>query len=709
MEDYTPDEKMISRLSDANAHWSRQMTNIIEDKKFASGNQWNDKARAQRQNKPTLTIDFTGTLIKKVTNPVRKNPFGMNVKNPSDQVTKLYQGLIRDIEYESMAEEVYECALENAVESGIGWVKIVTEWADDNSLDQVIRLKKVPDPTTILLDPHSEHIAGADATYAFELGYIDKLLAEEQYDLEGSPEHMAMYDTMYRGWNIPANSIPEMIYYCIEEEKSTKTWMKTGETYEGKPDIPPDESMVQGSRSISKKYVKVCKYVGGKKVDETRMDIPYIPIIPVYGDRVYDGDTWRGWAGMVRKVRDSQSMINYYASAEAQLVQSAPVSPWLIEEGQIEGYEDIWATANTDLHDHLPYRARNLGNTVIAPPQRVDNSAQTTHLTNARMMAVEDMQRASGIMGPALGEDDAPGQSGRAILLKQHATEMPNYHYIDNLKKTISQCGRVVIPLMNSVYDTERELTLRTERNEPMNIRGNITQYGAEKFDTEVTAGPMVQYEKEMTNATLLEIGRIAPDKLGLFADIILQNVQAPGTEEAVDRLRKSLPPELLPETDNAPDPQAMAALQEAQNTIQAQEATMEQYEAIIQTLQTQIIDSERDRKADIEKEAIKSETELAVAELESETKIEVERIKAGSKAESDNKKIIADARARLDEKVSEVTEDADESISEISDLTPENAMQLTEKPGGPVGGAFIEEPDASGETVESIDDLLEP
>jgi len=707
------DMEISKRLQEVQGYWTRQYQNMQEDLRFGSGDQWSLKARALRYDKPVLTMDFTSGIINRVVNPVRKNPFGMRVKHNDKAMNELYQGLIRDIEYKSNASEAFETAFENAVTTGIGYFIVNTSYEDTETLNQTISIERISDPTSIYIDPNCEKIDGSDMKYAFRIKYIDKDEANRMYDLENDTEHLSNYTGLYKEWVVPENSIPEMIYYSIESDTVKRTWMKDGTFIDGEVDGSIPEEAIAGQRDIEKKYILVYKYVGGKKVEETRLETEYIPVVPVFGNPIFE-DSWRGWGGIVKLVRDSQSMINYYASSEAQLIQSAPVSPWLIEEGQLEGYEDVWSTANTDAHDHLPYKAVSLGDKPAPPPQRVDNTAQTTHLTNARSSAIADMQRSTGIFDSQMGQEDIAGQSGIAIARKDQNASITSYHYIDNLMKSITQCGRITLDLINSIYDVERKLSVRGEDGSILEINGNVKESGrpSAEFDTEVEAGPMLQNEKDMTNAMLMEVGRLMPEKFGLFADILVANLGAPGSGEVVERLKKTLPPELLQEEDGggeAPSPQAIAALQSADQNMAQMQAMLEEYEGIIENLQTQILDNENDRKAKIEAEQIKAETDIVVTEMNNETKIAVERIKAGSKANADNKKIAADARKNILSMVDKSMNDIPGSVSDVVSVNAEGAMDQTAKPGGPVAFTEGSELESEGDTVvQSIDDLLE-
>lgn len=713
---YDTDELLRSRMQEAQGYWSRQYENIVEDLTFASGNQWSEQARKARSGKPVLTMNFVNNYINKIVNPIRKNPFGVNVKHSEKQINHLFQGLVREIEYQSNASEAYETALENAVISGMGFVILDTDYEDDTSLNQTIKICRVSDPTSVYIDPNSEKIDGSDAEYAMRVKYIDKKKAAKIYDIREDELSGTGSVDIFRSLMTPDGSVPEVIYYSKEYKKVKRTWLQDGSYFDGESEFPVSPEMIAGERTIEQAYVKVCKYIGSNKVSETKLDTQYIPVVPVYGDRVID-ESWKGWSGIVKLLRNPQEMVNYYASAEAQAVQSAPTAPWLIAEGQIEGYEDRWATANTGQHDHLPYRTVSLNGQQVPPPQRVSSGAETGHLTQARLSAIEDMQRTTGIFDSQVGREDIAGQSGRAILLKRQNADITTYHYIDNLMKSITQVGRIMLQLINSLYDTSRKLNVRGENGETVQIEGNIQEMGVDssKFDTETGSGPMLANEKEMTNAMLMELGQLMPEKFGMLADILVDNLDLPGSEEAVSRLRKMLPPELLPEDENAeaPDSQAIAALQAAENTINEQQGLLDQYEMVINQLQTMIIDSEKDRQAKKEIEQIKSETSLAETEMTNATKIEIERIKAGANVESQIAKIAADAEKQIRQIVAQAESKAIDRMNQVEDMGVQtsDALSMVQKTAGAVGGESPEAYDLgeqAEEQIESIDDLLE-
>ncbi len=81
------------------------------------------------------------------------------------------------IEYISNAQkQAYSTATEFQVRGGIGWWRVVTDYADDDSFDQEIFIRRVKDPLTIYMDPDIREADGSDAMFAF---VFDDMTREE--------------------------------------------------------------------------------------------------------------------------------------------------------------------------------------------------------------------------------------------------------------------------------------------------------------------------------------------------------------------------------------------------------------------------------------------------------------------------------------------------------------------------------------------------
>src|SRR5262245_30882407 len=147
---------------------------MLEDVRFRSGEQWPDQIRSERtiDRRPVITINRLPQFIKQITNPQRQarpalqiNPVG----DGADQDTaEILQGLIRHIEQSSHAEVAFDEAYDDAVTLGRGWFRILTEYEDEgDGLNQEIVVRRVPNPFTIYVEPASHELDYSDARYMF--------------------------------------------------------------------------------------------------------------------------------------------------------------------------------------------------------------------------------------------------------------------------------------------------------------------------------------------------------------------------------------------------------------------------------------------------------------------------------------------------------------------------------------------------------------
>jgi hypothetical protein len=166
------------------AAYSESREDEIDDLRFAAGspdNQWQwpadvlaTRGSVQGQTinaRPCLTINKLPQHVKQVTNDQRQNrPSGKVI--PADdkadpEVAEIFDGMVRHIEYISDADVVYDTACENQVTYGEGYIRILTEYCDDNSFDQDIKLGRVRNSFSVYMDPTIQDPCGADAEWCF--------------------------------------------------------------------------------------------------------------------------------------------------------------------------------------------------------------------------------------------------------------------------------------------------------------------------------------------------------------------------------------------------------------------------------------------------------------------------------------------------------------------------------------------------------------
>jgi len=156
----------------------------LDDLRFAAGspdNQWQwprdvlgTRGAVQGQTagaRPCLTINKLPQHIRQITNDQRQNrPSGkvIPVDDKADvEVADILDGIIRHIEYISDADVAYDTACECQVQFGEGYFRILTEYCDDTTFDQDIKIGRIRNAFSVYLDPNIQDPCGSDAKYGF--------------------------------------------------------------------------------------------------------------------------------------------------------------------------------------------------------------------------------------------------------------------------------------------------------------------------------------------------------------------------------------------------------------------------------------------------------------------------------------------------------------------------------------------------------------
>ena len=313
--------------------------------------------------------------------------------------------------------------------------------------------------------------------------------------------------------------------------------------------------------------------------DKTEWIGKHIPIVPVVGSEIpLEGKRYRH--GVIRFARDPQQLYNYYRTAVAENIALAPKAPYLVTPDMIKGYKAIWDRANMHNRPYLPYNPDK-----TSPqnrPVREAPPAIPTALMQEASIAADDMKATTGIYDASLGAQGNE-KSGIAIERRQMEGDVANYHYADNLQRSLEHAGRILIDLIPKVYDNERIVRLRGEDNEERSVMINQVQYledgtpvvlndlSAGRFDVRVNIGPSYSTKRVESANSMIEFIKALPQAAEVSADIIAKNMDWPGAEELAERLKNMLPPEITADPNDPesqpppppePDPMQVAAMQ---------------------------------------------------------------------------------------------------------------------------------------------------
>lgn len=165
--------------------------------------------------------------------------------------------------------------------------------------------------------------------------------------------------------------------------------------------------------------MKFCKTNGLEILKGSGTDWPgsSIPIIHVLGKQMILEGKPRLFS-VVRPQKGAQQLINYSKSRIAETLSTSPITPFMLVEGQIEGYEKEWSTLNTVNRLFLTYKAVDVAGRPAPPPQRQTFEPPIQSLSEFVAQEIDDMKATTGIFDASLG-NSANEVSGQAIRARQ--------------------------------------------------------------------------------------------------------------------------------------------------------------------------------------------------------------------------------------------------------------------------------------------------
>lgn len=622
-----------SRMRIATAAYSESREDELDDLRFAAGspdNQWQwpadvlaTRGSVQGQTinaRPCLTINKLPQHVKQVTNDQRQNrPSGKVIPvddNADVEVAEILDGIVRHIEYISDADVAYDTACENQVTYGEGYIRILTEYCDENSFDQDIRIGRVRNSFSVYMDPTIQDPCGADAQWCF----ITHEMLTEEFERQfpdaqpiSSLQSQGVGDQSMSQW-VNDNTVRIAEYFYIEHKPATLNLYPGNQTaFEGSPEAKQIEAMGFSplrQRQVDRRQVKWCKINGYEVLEERDWAGKYIPVVRVVGNE-YEVDGRLFVSGLVRNAKDAQRMYNYWVSQEAEMLALAPKAPFIGYGGQFEGYETQWKTANTN---NWPYLEVNPDVTdgqgsVLPLPSRAAPPLAQTGLIQAKMGASDDIKATTGQYDSSLGQTSNE-RSGKAILARERQTDTGTYHYVDNLARAVRYTTRQIVDLIPKIYDTERIARIVGEdgatdhaKINPMQaepVKKIVDQSGiviekiynpsVGKYDVCVTTGPSYMTKRQEALEGMSQLLQGNPELWAVAGDLFVKNMDWPGAQEMAKRFAKTIDPKLLSDDE---DP----ALQAANQQIQAMGQEMEQMHQMLQNVAKSIEAQEQKRK----------------------------------------------------------------------------------------------------------------
>lgn len=593
--------KALKRFGIALDGSSDNRKNFISDVEFScSDDQWDPQVKRARGNhRPALTFNRLNGVIKQIIGDYRQNKLAIKVLpasgDASEDTAEILAGLIRNIEQQSNADMAYANALECSARGGFGYFRIITRYTGDDEFDQDLVIQPIHNALTVYMDPSAKLLTREDANWCFIRETMPLEQFKEQYPDASSKGFDSIDETYKTDWY--AGEEVSVAEYFEKATYSTRLAAFSNGMVMEITDDKEIEALAQIGITLNKERqaqrTKIIwrKITGAEILEEKEYKIRYIPVIPVIGEEVnVEGKTLT--RSVIFYAKDAQRTYNYFKSVATETVSLAPRTQWLVTPEHIENLTDQWDNLNTNPTPYAVYNHQS----DQPPPQRLNPPEVPVGEITMAGDAGTDLQYTTGVFDANLGQRSNE-TSGVAIGERQHQGATATMLFVDNLKKAIEHCGKVLMDWIPEIYDAERVVrvldlegnpsteTINQQKYDPMTgVTEILNSITVGKYDVVIDTGPNFASRRREAQDAMLKIAQVWPQLMNIAPDLVISNIDAPGMEAIAARAKRTLPPQITTDPDS-PEGQQLAQ-QAAQQQAQQEQTKNQMLQMHMQTEQ---------------------------------------------------------------------------------------------------------------------------
>jgi len=567
----------LEQFNDIQTALRDERLQCLQDRRFYSlaGSQWEGPLWDIYENKPRFEVNKIMLSVIRIVNEYRNNRITVDYVSKdgeNDKLAETCDGMYRADEQDSVADEAYDNAFEEAVGGGFGAWRLRTVYEDEEDEDneyQRIRIEPIFDAdSSVFFDLNAKRQDKADAKFCYVVTSMTRASYKEEWgdDPTDWPKIIHQYEF---DWCTP-DVVYIAEYYKVEEVNETIRIFRaidgTEERYrasEFTDDPALEETLAAiGSVEVRQRKIKrkrVHKYImsGGKILE----DAGYIagnciPIVPVYGKRWFVDNVER-CMGHVRLAKDAQRLKNMQLSKLGEISALSSVEKPILTPEQVTGHQMMWADDNLRNYPYLlvnPITGPD-GSQQISGPVAYTRSPQIPPAMAALLQITEqDMQE---ILGSSQQADKMVSNiSGKAVEMIQTRLDMQTFIYMSNFAKGMKRCGEIWLSMAKDVYVEEgrrmKVINAAEEADMVDLMKPMVSETGEvvlendlsqAKFDVVADVGPSSSSKRQATVRALTGMMAISddPETKQVLQAMAMLNMEGEGIGDVRDFFRKKL------------------------------------------------------------------------------------------------------------------------------------------------------------------------
>jgi hypothetical protein len=638
--------EMLERFHACKEHSDSLRQEALDDLKFINAEQWSEKAATERAeaNRPMLTVNKAAGFVDSVVNEGLQNRPSVKVR-PVDSLTdnvtaEVISGIIRHILNQGDSRSAIDTAYRYAVSCGFGYFRILTEFCDDNSFNQEIKVKQIQNTFSVYFPIHLiTEPDYSDAPYCFIRQKKSKVEFKRRWPKQ--EKNLAEFEKGGTGDNdwVTEDGVYIAEYFDVEYETATLYLYMDAEGKEQTSEILPEGITAIKERTIQRRKVKWYLVTAFDILEENEWVGSTIPVIPMLGKELnVNGRIY--YISLTRYMKEPQKMYNFWLTALTESIQSQPKAPYLVDAKSVEQHKPFWDTANTSTHPFLPFDTydKETGKQ-LTPPQRISPPEPSLAIVQALTYAAQGMKETTGIYDAGLG---APGneRTGKAIVARQRQSNTATYHFINSENRAIRSLGKQLVEIIPKIIDTTRAVRIlgedMTDKVMTVNLlhpdeNGNLYALDVGKYDVVSDVGPSYDTKNMEAVDMLTMLMQTAPETTIISADILARKMDFHGNTELSERFKRYIAqkyPGIIPDEEmGAPEAQLRSQLQQITLDMEkmlqksaTDDAQKVQMMDMIKSMDAVIKNKDAEVEAKIETANIRAQAEIARAQMQYST-----------------------------------------------------------------------------------------
>ncbi len=604
-----------------------------DDRYSGEGTTWDAK-------RPKYTFDVAKKKVLKAYGEIANQDVMVDFKpsgrGSSKETAVKFKGLYRAVQDRSEAADLYSTALKRVMIGGFHAAMIEQDYIDDDSFDQELFLRDIPDSVNrVWFFGNWEKATAEDA----DAVTVDYTVSDEEFKEickeDRKPESLGCDSEDWNHWaqKREGHLISRLFYKKPVDKTIYQLPDGTVISEEDFEKLKAGGLPMDGIESRKRKAFKVCvRYYDNKGWlnDSEETVFEYLPVVPCMPNFNIVNNMPICY-GKFQDLLDPQRAHNFLASRIMYDTALAPKPKIWVGKSGISS-PNAQSKLKTYNNNSDPVFVHDGFDNPYDVPQSVESSGISPALSVAVQLTRMGLDDASGQSGASDGLTMA-NQSGDAISLLQKKGDVVDLEYAKALVRFAKQLAKVSMRAMQKLYSGRK--TINNESGEPEEVRLDrevmtpngivvINDLTIGSYDVVSDVVPRTESMRREAAEAIERIGAVMPDVLMRNRDIFLGSIDAPGMDKLAARERRSMLEQgLIPEDEMTEQEKQIAAQksQQPQQPDPMQVLAMATAQAEVEKAQAQTA------KVQVEAQTAMVKAEQAQQKMEFEQAIQAQQL----------------------------------------------------------------------------------